>query len=68
MSTAAGRIGERGVVKLNGKLKSLVDNSGESVVTDIETFKNLLTKVQAGDNAGVLLRGRRSGIRHVKFF
>jgi len=57
-TVATGRI-ERGVVKLNEEIEivGIVDEPLESVVTGIEMFRRMLDEGQAGDNAGILLRG-----------
>jgi elongation factor Tu len=57
-TVATGRI-ERGVVKLNDEIEivGIVEEPMESVVTGIEMFRRMLDEGQAGDNAGILLRG-----------
>ena len=57
-TVATGRI-ERGVVKLNEEVEivGIVDEPMKSVVTGIEMFRRMLDEGQAGDNAGILLRG-----------
>ncbi len=67
-TVAAGHV-EQGVVKLNDRrLKSLVLITQEVGVTGDEAFKNL-DQVEAGDNAGVLLRGiERSDVSAVRKF
>ena len=57
-TVATGRI-ERGVVKLNDEIEivGIVEAPMRSVVTGIEMFRRLLDQGQAGDNAGILLRG-----------
>jgi len=57
-TVATGRI-ERGVVKLNQEIEivGIVEAPMKSVVTGIEMFRRLLDQGQAGDNAGILLRG-----------
>src|SRR5699024_4299760 len=57
-TVATGRI-ERGVVKLNEEIEivGIVDEPLESVVTGIEMFRRMLEEGQAGDNAGILMRG-----------
>ena len=57
-TVATGRI-ERGVIKLNDEIEivGLVEAPMKSVVTGIEMFRRLLDQGQAGDNAGILLRG-----------
>ena len=57
-TVATGRI-ERGVINLNDEIEivGLVEAPTKSVVTGIEMFRKLLDSGQAGDNAGILLRG-----------
>jgi len=57
-TVATGRI-ERGVVKINEEVEivGIVEKPLKSVVTGIEMFRRLLDEGQAGDNAGILLRG-----------
>ncbi len=56
-TVATGRI-EQGVVKLNDEVEIVgVRATQKSVVTGIEAFKKNLDQGQAGDNAGLLLRG-----------
>jgi elongation factor Tu len=56
-TVATGRI-EQGVVKLNDPVEIVgIKASQNSVVTGIEAFKKNLNQGQAGDNAGLLLRG-----------
>jgi elongation factor Tu len=56
-TVATGRI-EQGVVKLNEEVEIVgIREPRKSVVTGIEAFKKNLDQGQAGDNAGVLLRG-----------
>jgi len=57
-TVATGRI-ERGVIKLNDEVEivGIVEEPMKSVVTGIEMFRRLLDEGQAGDNAGILLRG-----------
>lgn len=57
-TVATGRI-ERGVIKLNDEVEivGIIDTPMKSVVTGIEMFRRLLDQGQAGDNAGILLRG-----------
>jgi elongation factor Tu len=57
-TVATGRI-ERGVVKLNDEIEivGIVEDPMDSVVTGIEMFRRMLDEGQAGDNAGILLRG-----------
>ncbi len=56
-TVATGRI-ERGVIKLNDAVEIVgIRPTQTSVVTGIEAFKKNLDQGQAGDNAGILLRG-----------
>ncbi len=57
-TVATGRI-ERGIIKLNDEIEivGIVEAPIKSVVTGIEMFRRLLDQGQAGDNAGILLRG-----------
>ena len=56
-TVATGRI-EQGVVKLNDPVEIVgIKPTQTSVVTGIEAFKKNLDQGQAGDNAGLLLRG-----------
>ncbi len=57
-TVATGRI-ETGVVKLNEEVEivGIQEAARKTVVTGIEAFKKQLDQGQAGDNAGLLLRG-----------
>ncbi len=56
-TVATGRI-EQGIVKLNDPVEIVgIRATQTSVVTGIEAFKKNLNQGQAGDNAGLLLRG-----------
>jgi len=57
-TVATGRI-ERGIVKVGEAVEivGLMDTPMSSTVTGVEMFKKLLDQGQAGDNAGLLLRG-----------
>jgi translation elongation factor TU len=56
-TVATGRI-EQGIIKLNDEVEIVgVRPTQKSVVTGIEAFKKNLDQGQAGDNAGLLLRG-----------
>ncbi len=56
-TVVTGRI-ERGVVKINEEIEIVgIRPTTKSVVTGIEMFHKLLDQGEAGDNAGVLLRG-----------
>jgi elongation factor Tu len=56
-TVATGRV-ESGIVKINEEVEIVgIRDTRKSVVTGIEAFKKQLDQGQAGDNAGVLLRG-----------
>ena len=56
-TVATGRI-EQGIIKLNDPVEIVgLKETQSSVVTGIEAFKKNLDQGQAGDNAGLLLRG-----------
>jgi elongation factor Tu len=56
-TVATGRI-EQGIVKINDEVEIVgIRPTQKSVVTGIEAFKKSLDQGQAGDNAGILLRG-----------
>ncbi len=57
-TVATGRI-ERGVIKINQEIEivGIIEEPMKSVVTGIEMFRRLLDQGEAGDNAGILLRG-----------
>ncbi|MCL2280881.1 elongation factor Tu [Candidatus Saccharibacteria bacterium] len=56
-TVATGRI-ELGIVKINDEVEIVgIRPTQKSVVTGIEAFKKTLDQGQAGDNAGILLRG-----------
>ncbi len=57
-TVATGRI-ERGVIKVGEGIEivGLMENPLTSTVTGVEMFKKLLDRGEAGDNAGLLLRG-----------
>ena len=56
-TVATGRV-EQGIVKVNDEVEIVgIRATQKSVVTGIEAFKKSLDQGQAGDNAGVLLRG-----------
>jgi elongation factor Tu len=64
-TVATGRI-ERGVIKVGEgvEIVGLMDAPLNSTVTGVEMFKKLLDRGEAGDNAGLLLRGiEKSQIR-----
>lgn len=56
-TVATGRI-ETGIIKMNEEVEIVgINPTKKSVVTGIEAFKKQLDQGQAGDNAGILLRG-----------
>jgi len=57
-TVATGRI-ETGIVKINEEVEiiGIKETARKTVVTGIEAFKKQLDQGQAGDNAGLLLRG-----------
>lgn len=56
-TVVTGRV-ERGTLKVNEKIEIVgIKDTREVVVTSIEMFHKLLDSAQAGDNAGLLLRG-----------
>jgi elongation factor Tu len=57
-TVATGRI-ERGVIKVGEKVEivGLMEKPLETTVTGVEMFRKLLDRGEAGDNAGLLLRG-----------
>jgi elongation factor Tu len=56
-TVATGRI-ERGIVKMGEEVEIVgLDRDRKSVVTGVEMFRKILDQGQAGDNAGLLLRG-----------
>ena len=56
-TVATGRI-EQGIVKINDEVEIVgLKDTQKSVVTGIEAFHKTLDQGQAGDNAGLLLRG-----------
>jgi elongation factor Tu len=56
-TVATGRV-EQGVIKINDEVEIVgIRPTQKSVVTGIEAFKKNLNQGQAGDNAGILLRG-----------
>ena len=58
-TVATGRI-ERGLVKINDEIEMVgFKPSTKTVVTGIEMFNKQLDEGQAGDNAGILLRGTK---------
>jgi elongation factor Tu len=56
-TVATGRI-ERGVIKMGEEVEIVgLNRDRKSVVTGVEMFRKILDQGQAGDNAGLLLRG-----------
>ena len=56
-TVATGRI-ETGIIKINDEVEIVgIKDTQKSVVTGVEMFKKQLDQGQAGDNAGLLLRG-----------
>lgn len=56
-TVVTGRI-ERGIVKINEEVEIVgIKPSAKTIVTGIEMFRKQLDEGQAGDNAGLLLRG-----------
>ncbi|RJO59547.1 elongation factor Tu [Candidatus Parcubacteria bacterium] len=58
-TVATGRI-ERGVIKINEEVEIVgIKETKKTVITGIEMFNKSLEQGQAGDNAGLLLRGTK---------
>jgi len=58
---ATGRV-ERGTLNKMDKVEIVgIQDTTETVATDIEMFRKLLDSCQPGDNVGVLLRGKKKG-------
>lgn len=58
-TVVTGRI-ERGIVKINDEVEIVgIKDTPKTVVTGIEMFNKQLDEGQAGDNAGILLRGTK---------
>jgi elongation factor Tu len=56
-TVVTGRV-ERGLLKVNEEIEIVgLQDTRKSICTGIEMFRKLLDEAQAGDNAGVLLRG-----------
>jgi elongation factor Tu len=56
-TVGTGRI-ERGVVKVNDEVEMIgMGEQRKTIVTGVEMFRKLLDRGEAGDNAGLLLRG-----------
>ena len=58
---ATGRV-ERGILNKMDKVEIVgIQDTEETVATDIEMFRKLLDSCQPGDNVGILLRGKKKG-------
>jgi elongation factor Tu len=58
-TVVTGRI-ERGIIKVNEEIEIVgIRDIQKTIVTGIEMFRKLLDQGQAGDNAGLLLRGTK---------
>ena len=58
---ATGRV-ERGIIKKMDKVEIVgIRDTEETVATDLEMFRKLLDEARAGENVGVLLRGKKKG-------
>ncbi|MDA8304604.1 MAG: elongation factor Tu [Deltaproteobacteria bacterium] len=58
-TVATGRV-ERGIVKVGDEIELVgILPTSKTVVTGVEMFRKLLDEGQAGDNIGVLLRGKK---------
>ena len=58
-TVATGRV-ERGIVKVGDEVELVgIQATSKTVVTGIEMFRKLLDEGRAGDNVGVLLRGKK---------
>ena len=59
---ATGRV-ERGILKKMDEVElvGIKDETEKTVATDIEMFRKLLDEARAGENVGVLLRGKKKG-------
>jgi len=58
---ATGRV-ERGILKKQEEVEIVgLKDTVKTVATDIEMFKKLLGEARAGENVGVLLRGKKKG-------
>jgi elongation factor Tu len=58
-TVVTGRI-ERGIIKVNEEIEIVgIRDVQKTIVTGIETFRKLLNQGQAGDKAGLLLRGTK---------
>jgi elongation factor Tu len=58
-TVVTGRI-ERGIINVNEEVEIVgIKNTQKTTVTGIEMFRKLLDRGEAGDNAGILLRGTK---------
>ena len=58
-TVVTGRI-ERGIVKVGEEVEIVgIKDTTKSIVTGIEMFNKSLDRGEAGDNAGILLRGTK---------
>jgi elongation factor Tu len=59
-TVVTGRV-EQGQLKLGEEIEivGIADKTSKTVVTGIEMFRKMLDEAQAGDNAGILLRGTK---------
>jgi elongation factor Tu len=59
-TVVTGRV-EHGVLKLGEEIEivGIAEKTQKTVVTGIEMFRKMLDEAQAGDNAGILLRGTK---------
>jgi elongation factor Tu len=58
-TVVTGRV-EQGVLKLGDEVEIVgIKDTSKTVVTGIEMFRKMLDEAQAGDNAGILLRGTK---------
>jgi elongation factor Tu len=59
-TVVTGRV-EQGTLKLGDEIEivGIEQNTSKTVVTGIEMFRKMLDEAQAGDNAGILLRGTK---------
>jgi elongation factor Tu len=59
-TVVTGRV-EQGVLKLGEEIEivGIAEKTEKTVVTGIEMFRKMLDEAQAGDNAGILLRGTK---------
>ncbi|MEA3241572.1 MAG: elongation factor Tu [Pseudomonadota bacterium] len=58
-TVATGRV-ERGIIKVGEEVEIVgIRDTAKTVVTGVEMFRKLLDQGQAGDNVGLLLRGKK---------